>query len=80
MRLPFFYLIDDAVSKMAFKQDVLDVREGLFGGGSLSDDIDAIRIFLNHFYKAANLPFDNFEPADNFLRIVIHKLTIPPRG
>lgn len=70
------------MTKVTFKQNVLDIGKSLLGGGGLGDNVDAVGVFLDHLVEATNLPFNDFETAEQgFFVLVFHILNIiPPRG
>ncbi len=71
--------------EVVLKEHVFDVGQSLLDCRSLRDDIDTIGIVFHHLLKPSDLPFQEFEAADNLDLIgsvhVFHALNfIPPGG
>src|SRR3989344_208461 len=71
--LAAFDLGDGARAEMAFHQSILHGSQPLLHGGCLGDHIDAVVVFREHLLKAADLAFDDLEPADELLFCGSHK-------
>ena len=59
-------------AEMIFHKRILDAGKRLLGRRSLSDYVNTISVFFEHFLKPAHLPLDNLEAADKFLFCLIH--------
>ena len=56
--------VDDAVREMVLEQPDGDSLQGALGGGDLGQDIDAVRVLVDHPLQPADLPLDAPQPAE----------------
>ncbi len=70
-----------AVADVIGKDFLFNALQGGAYGRELSDDVDAIAVFLHHFGYAANLPLDTVEAFEaRCLAIWLHERYIPRMG
>src|SRR4051794_12527115 len=84
--------VHDTVRKVVLEQSHGDGVQRALGGGDLGEDVDAIRVLVDHPLKAADLPLYPAQPPEQGLLVtgvavrprmlgsvlVRHAVTIPP--